>query len=520
MNEKDNETSQASGEETVKLGSGPIPEKESDLPEDKTVTTPNEKPEEDIEVSPKTPEEEEPITTSEEESVEASDEVPEEEPEKEVEVSPKTPEEEEPITTFEEESVEASDEVPEEEPEKEVEVSQETPEEEEEPITTSDEELVEASDEKPEEDIEVSPKTPEEEEPITTSEEESVEASDEEPEKEVEVSQETLEEEEEEPITTSDEELVEASDEKPEEYIEVSTETPEEEEPITTSDEELVEASDEEPKEEVKVLPEIPSKEEMPVKEEIPVEKEPETPSEPVPVIKEKPKEAPPKEVVIINEVEKKPNMFVKNIKRTGFAIVLVILLALVGTMFAWTSGMDDLRDDNTYLIVVVYKDVPQAASIYHTDTKQSDVIEVTELGALSNNKQFFENAKKQHNVLIDRLIIIDMDTFKKLSTEEYIIYEKTDERIYVDEMCSWINGTIYPRPEIQKDDTPSIVKAKILKSWIDHYNDKLISGYDGYSARVILNAYRSGQIIIYPGNSALTIMKYIAVERIFFPID
>ncbi|HIH86774.1 MAG TPA: hypothetical protein HA304_02605, partial [Methanosarcinales archaeon] len=271
---------------------------------------------------------------------------------------------------------------------------------------------------------------------------------------------------------------------------------------------------DEKPEEDIEVSTE------MPVKEEIPVEKEPETPSEPVPVIKEKPKEAPPKEVVIINEVEKKPNKFVKNIKRTGFAIVLVILLALVGTMFAWTSGMDDLRDDNTYLIVVVYKDVPQAASIYHTDTKQSDVIEVTELGALSNNKQFFENAMKQHNVLIDRLIIIDMDTFKKLSTEEYIIYEKTDERIYVDEMCSWINGTIYPRPEIQKDDTPSIVKAKILKSWIKHYNDKLISGYDGYSARVILNAYRSGQIIIYPGNSALTIMKYIAVERIFFPID
>ena len=406
MNEKDNETSQASGGETEKLGSGPIPEKEADLPEEETVTTPNEKPDEEIEVSPETPEDEE-----------------------------------EPITTFEEESVEASE-------------------------------------EEPKEEVEVSPETLEEE-PITTSEEESVEASDEEPKEEVEVLPETLEE-----------------------------------EPITTFEVESVEASDEEPDEKVEVVPEIP------VKYEIPVRKEPETPPESVPLIKEKPKEVPPKEVVNIKEVEKKPNKFVKNIRRTGFAIVLVILLALVGAMFAWTSGMDDLRDDNTYLIVVVHKDVPNAANIYHTDTKQSDVIEVTELGALSNNKQFFENAQKQHNISIDRLIIIDMDTFKKLSTDEYIIYDKTDERIYVDEMCSWINGTIYPRPEIQKDDTPSIVKAKILKSWIDHYNDKLISGYDRYSARVILNAYRSDQIIIYPGNSALTIMKYVAVERIFFSID
>ena len=413
MNEKDNETSQASGEETEKFGSGPIPEKDADLPEDETVKTPNEKTEEEIEVSPKTPEEEETIPTSEEESVEAFN----EEPEEEVKVSPETPEEEETVVAF-------------------------------------------------------------------------------------------------------DEELVEASDEEPEEEIEVLPETPEEEETVVASDEELVEASDEESEEEVEVVPEIPSKEEIPVKEEIPIRKEPETPPESVHVIKEKLKEAPPKEVVIIKEVEKKPNKFVKKIRLTGLAIVLIILLALAGTIFAWTSGMDDLRDDNTYLIVVVYKDVPQAASMYHTDTKQSDVVEVTELGALSKNKQFFENAKKQHNVLIDRLIIIDMDTLKKLSTDEYIIYEKTDERIYVDEMCSWINGTIYPRPEIQKDDTPSIVKAKILKSWIDHYNDKLISGYDGYSARVILNAYRSGKIIIYPGNYALTVMKYIAVERIFFPID
>jgi len=447
MNEKDNETSQDSGVEPEKLGSGPIPEKEEDLPE------------------------EEPVVASDEESITTSD----KEPEEDIEVSPETP--------LEEELVESSD-----------------------------EDLVTSSDKEPEEDIEVSPETPLEEESVESSDEDLVTSSDKEPEEDIEVSPETPLEEE--LVESSDEETMAVSDKEPDEDIEVSPKTPLEEEQVVAFDEESAAASDKEPEEEVEVVPEIP------VKEEIPVKKEPETPPEPAPVIKEETKEAPPKEVVIIKEVEKKPNKFVRKIKRTALVIVLVIALALAGTMYAWTSGMDDLRDDNTYLIVVVYKDVPHAASIYHTDTKQSDVIEVTELGALSNNKQFYENVQKQHNVLIDRLIIIDIETFRKLSTEEYIIYDETDERIDVDEMCSWIIGTGYPPEEVQLNDTPSKVKAKILKSWIDHYSDKLISGYGGYSARVILNAYRSDKIVIYPGNSALMIMKYVAVERIFIPLD
>ncbi len=245
-----------------------------------------------------------------------------------------------------------------------------------------------------------------------------------------------------------------------------------------------------------------------------------------IPKLKPKPKPepepAPPKEVqkevVIIREVEKKqPNKFVKKIKRYFLGIILIIALVIAGSIYAWTSGMEDLRDDNDYLIVVVYKDVPKAASVYHKDVRQSEIIEITELGALSNRKQFFDKAEDDYGVL-DRMVIIEVDTLKDLSTDSYIIYETGDE-IYVDDMYKWIIQTEYPAAQIIKDDNPSTVAAKILKAWIDHYSDQLLGGYGGYTVRVILNAYRADDILIYPGNSALTILKYVAVEKLVFPV-
>ena len=306
-----------------------------------------------------------------------------------------------------------------------------------------------------------------------------------------------------------EEETATTPNEKPEEEIEVSSETPEEEETITTSDEETMEASDEKPEEEIEVEPETPGE------EEIPVEKKPETPPEPAPVIKEEPKAAPPKEVMITKEVEKKPNKFVAKIKQTGFAIVLIILLALAGTMFAWTSGMDDLRDDNDYLIVVVFKEA-EAASIYHKDTGESKIIEVTELEKISNRKLFFESAQKEYGVL-DRMIIIDLDTLYKLSNDDYILYKGDPEKkITRDEMHNWIIGKDFPPDAIQGNDSPSVVNANLLKSWLDHYEGKLFGNRGSYNIKVVLNGYRSEKIIIYPGNSALFILKYVAVERMF----
>ena len=74
MNEKDNETSHSSWEESENLESGPIPEKEEDFPEEETLTSSDEKPEEDIEVSPESPEEEKPVAAFDEESEEEPEE--------------------------------------------------------------------------------------------------------------------------------------------------------------------------------------------------------------------------------------------------------------------------------------------------------------------------------------------------------------------------------------------------------------------------------------------------------------
>lgn len=226
------------------------------------------------------------------------------------------------------------------------------------------------------------------------------------------------------------------------------------------------------------------------------------------------------KEVVIIREIEKKhrEGKIVKKFKKTLLAVILIIALTLAGVFVAWTTGMDDLRDDRSYLIVVVYKDVPKAASVYDKYTKQSEVIEVTELGAISNKKEYLENAEREYGTL-DRMIVIDVETLKALSTDKYITYEN-GQPIYVDEMYDWLVGSKYPRTDIMGYDEPSLVNAKMLKSWIDHYSGYLLGGYGGYSMKVVMNAYRAGKIVVYPANSALFIVKYVAIERILFPLS
>jgi len=257
------------------------------------------------------------------------------------------------------------------------------------------------------------------------------------------------------------------------------------------------------------------------VEEEIPVsEVEEIKPLEEEPVSEEVP--PPRKEVVIVQEVkEKTKDKIIKKIKRTTLIVLLIIGLILVGGVYAWTSGMDDLRADNDYLIVVVYKDVPKAASIYHEDTKESDVVEVIELGALtkSNRKSYFNNVQNEYGVL-DRMIIIDVDTLYKLSTDDYILYkDDPNKSISRDDMYNWLIGRSFPLDEIKGDDSPSKFNANMLKSWLDHYQEKLFGNWGSNTIKVVLNGYRSETIIIHPGNSALFILKYIAIEKILLPV-
>jgi hypothetical protein len=279
-------------------------------------------------------------------------------------------------------------------------------------------------------------------------------------------------------LTVEDEQATELEEDKPVSEIE-ETEIIEEEKPVFEV-------------EEIKPLEEEPVKEEVPPK---------------------------PKKVVIVKEVkEKTKDKIIKKVKRTTLIVLIIISLILVGGMYAWTSGMDDLRADNDYLIVVVFKEV-EAASIYHKDTGESEVIEVTELEKISDRKRFFESVQKKYGVL-DRMIIIDVDTLYKLSTDDYILYQDDpNKKIYRDEMYDWLIGKDFPRPEIQGNDSPSEVNANMLKSWLDHYQEKLFGNWGSNTIKVVLNGYRSDKIIISPGNSALFILKYISIEKILLPM-
>jgi hypothetical protein len=260
---------------------------------------------------------------------------------------------------------------------------------------------------------------------------------------------------------------------------------------LTVEDEQATELEEDKP---VSEIEEIKPLEEEPVREEVPSQ---------------------PKEVVIVREVKEKTK---DKIIKKALIVLVIIGLILVGGVYAWTSGMNDLRADNDYLIVVVFKEV-EAASIYHKDTGESEVIEVTELEKISDRKRFFESVQKKYGVL-DRMIIIDVDTLYKLSTDDYILYQDDpNKKIYRDEMYDWLIGKDFPRPEIQGNDSPSEVNANMLKSWLDHYQEKLFGNWGSNTIKVVLNGYRSDKIIISPGNSALFILKYISIEKILLPM-
>jgi len=297
--------------------------------------------------------------------------------------------------------------------------------------------------------------------------------------------------------TSSTDEAPHIEEEKTsEEYISAENEPePSPESSLTVEDEKATELEEDKP---VSEIEEIKPLEEEPVREEVPPQ---------------------PKEVVIVQEVkEKTKDKIIKKVKRTTLIVLVIIGLILVGGVYAWTSGMDDLRADNDYLIVVVFKEV-EAASIYHKDTGESEVIEVPELEKISDRKRFFESVQKKYGVL-DRMIIIDVDTLYKLSTDDYILYQDDPNKtIYRDEMYDWLIGKDFPRPEIQGNDSPSEVNANMLKSWLDHYQEKLFENWGSNTIKVVLNGYRSDKIIISPGNSALFILKYISIEKILLPM-
>jgi hypothetical protein len=289
----------------------------------------------------------------------------------------------------------------------------------------------------------------------------------------------------------------------------------------------MAEGAEKSKKKEKKVVEE----EKTPKKEEVP-DKAAEQPSEE--------KESP----VVAEQTEKKPGKPIgSRIKNWVIILLLLFILVTAGTFALWRIGVNDLKDDNYFLIVVQDQGVAKAGSVYDLSSDTADIINVEELPAVTNLRIFLDEGEckwqrenrpdlidsvaislavenptctqilSQRRV-IDRLLVINVGTVEKLSTEPFLEYN--GKKIPSRDVGGYIVGT-YWDVTLAGEDPPWKFRANLLSEWVELYSDMVLDASFGSTVyNVIFGDYRSGAIMVYPRNAALVILKFIPIEQIF----
>jgi len=200
-------------------------------------------------------------------------------------------------------------------------------------------------------------------------------------------------------------------------------------------------------------------------------------------------------------------------LKRTIGMILLILVVLAVFTAFGVWRGLKDIADDQKILMVAEEGDVAKAASIYDTDSGEGKAVNVEVLPSLSNIETFYDAVVAEYGN-IDRMIIADTDAIYDLSMDPSIEFRGTD--VDRNTLIDWVIGKSYPPQNLQRDQKPWDFRADLLNEWFDYYYDRLDQG--GYRKYIIENGmdlYREGHIKIYKTNIALTVLKYISIEKI-----
>ncbi|MCK4636626.1 MAG: hypothetical protein KAT49_01965 [Methanomicrobia archaeon] len=210
-------------------------------------------------------------------------------------------------------------------------------------------------------------------------------------------------------------------------------------------------------------------------------------------------------------EGEKKKKFW--GLKKTiGIALLILLLLFIFIGIGVW-SGLKDIADDEKILMVVEEGNVAKAASIYDTESGEGKAVNVEVLPALSDIKTFYDAVVTEYGS-IDRMIIADTEAIYTLSMDPSIEFRGTnvDRNTLVD----WVIGKSYPPQSLQGDQVPWDFRADLLNEWFDYYYDRLDQGkYRKFIIDTGMDLYRDGHIKIYESNIALTVLKYIPIEKI-----
>lgn len=198
-------------------------------------------------------------------------------------------------------------------------------------------------------------------------------------------------------------------------------------------------------------------------------------------------------------------------IKNILLIALLVVLLLGAGLFYMWRTGVNDLKGDSKFLIVVQEKGVAKAGTLYNLKNNAVDIVNVEELPAVSDVGSFYEEASGAGSA--DGLILIEVSTVSKLSTEPFLEYN--GRQIPSNEVGGYITGELWDA-KLAGEDPPWKFRAKLLTEWVEYYDERILdANYGSQVYNQIFEDYRGGRIKVHPRNNALLILKYIPVEKI-----
>jgi len=212
-------------------------------------------------------------------------------------------------------------------------------------------------------------------------------------------------------------------------------------------------------------------------------------------------------------EGEKKEKKKFWTLKKTIGMVLLILVLIVVFTAFGVWRGLKDIADDRMILLVAEEGDVAKAASIYDNDSGEGKAVNVEVLPSLSNIETFY-NAVVAEYGNVDRMVIGDTEAIYNLSMDPSIEFRGTD--VDRDTLVDWVIGRTYPPQSLQRGQEPWDFRADLLNDWFDYYYDRLDQArYRKFIIENTMDLYRNDHIEVYKMNIALTVLRYIPIEKI-----
>ncbi len=238
-------------------------------------------------------------------------------------------------------------------------------------------------------------------------------------------------------------------------------------------------------------------------------------------LLKEDDKKAQEKKEKVGKKVENHEEEEVKDLRSTVqkiksfmtyFFVVLVfiIVIAVVVSLI----GIKDLKDDETYLIVVDHNGDAEVGSLYHIKTKTHDTVNTGGYPKTFNPKELFEyavNDEKGPKLDIDRVMVINHNSFERLSSATEAKFD--GKTVTVDEMTRYFGNVRNLPNDMKANKAEWEVESEILGDWTATYHQNVWLGNEGHTS--LLKEYRKNNIMISPTNGAMFMVKLCPVEKI-----